>query len=83
MLDMKARDRMGARKYGLRHQSDNGRDHLVDAYQEVLDLALYIRAEIEKRKKRRAAARRRRALELVRARNRRPSDFESLHTPMR
>lgn len=32
--------------------ADNGRDHLVDAYQEALDLAVYLRAEIEKRKKR-------------------------------
>lgn len=50
MADMLERDAAGAAKYGIRHQHDNGRDHLVDAYQEALDLALYLRAEIEKRK---------------------------------
>lgn len=50
IADMHERDRMGAEKYGVRHQHDNRRDHLVDAYQEALDLALYLRAEIERRK---------------------------------
>jgi hypothetical protein len=50
IADMNERDEMGARKYGVRHQHDNGRDHLVDAYQEALDLCVYLRAEIEKRK---------------------------------
>lgn len=52
VADMKARDATGASKYGVRHQHDNGRDHLVDAYEEALDLAVYLRAEIEKRKAR-------------------------------
>lgn len=47
--DMKRRDAEGARKYGVRLQHDNGRDHLVDAYQEALDLAVYLRAAIAKR----------------------------------
>lgn len=51
VADMRERDSMGAKKYGVRHQHDNGRDHLVDSYQEVLDLACYLRAEIEKRKR--------------------------------
>lgn len=50
IIDMNARDEMGERKYGVRHQADNGRDHLQDAYEEALDLACYLRAEIEKRK---------------------------------
>lgn len=54
--DMWERDEMGARKYGVRHQHDNGRDHLVDGYQEVLDLACYMRAEIERRRTERARA---------------------------
>lgn len=29
--------------------ASNGRDHLVDAYQEALDLAVYLRAEIARR----------------------------------
>ena len=49
--DMNARDKMGEKKYGVRHQSDNGRNHLQDAYEEVLDLAVYLKAELMKRKK--------------------------------
>jgi len=48
--DMLKRDVQGEQKYARRHQHDNGRDHLIDAYQEVLDLACYLRAEIEKRR---------------------------------
>lgn len=48
--DMRERDEIGASKYGVRHQHDNGRDHLVDAYQEALDLCCYLRAEIERRR---------------------------------
>jgi len=50
MDDMLARDVEGRRKYGVAHQHDNGRDHLVDAYQEALDLCCYLRAELERRK---------------------------------
>ena len=39
----------GKQKYGTPLTADNGRDHLVDAYQEALDLAIYLRAEIERR----------------------------------
>ena len=49
VADMKERDRFGADKYGVQHQHDNGRDHLVDAYQELLDLTMYLRAEIAER----------------------------------
>jgi hypothetical protein len=48
--DMKARDAMGGAKYGVRHQHDNGRDHLIDLYQELLDGCCYVRAEIERRR---------------------------------
>jgi hypothetical protein len=48
--DMKARDDLGHRRYGVRHQYDNGRDHLLDAYEEALNLSVYLRGEIEKRK---------------------------------
>lgn len=47
--DMQQRDKAGFLKYGVRLQADNGRDHLIDAYQEALDLSVYLRAEIEKR----------------------------------
>lgn len=48
--DMKERDAEGRKKYGTPLQASNGRDALVDAYQEVLDLAVYLRQEIERRK---------------------------------
>jgi len=47
--DMQARDREGRRKYGTPLQTFNGRDALVDAYQEALDLVVYLRQAIEER----------------------------------
>jgi hypothetical protein len=49
LLDLGRRKAMGIAKYGMPHQHDNGRDHLVDAYQEALDLCVYLRAELERR----------------------------------
>jgi hypothetical protein len=54
MADMGARDAEGRRKYGTPLQPDNGRDALVDAYQEALDLVVYLRQEIWERAQRRA-----------------------------
>jgi hypothetical protein len=36
-------------RYGTLLQAGNGRDALVDAYQECLDLACYLRQAIEER----------------------------------
>lgn len=47
--DMRQRDFDGRRKYGTPLQASNGRDALVDAYQEALDLCVYLRQEIERR----------------------------------
>lgn len=47
--DMRQRDHVGREKYGTPLQAHNGRRPLVDAYQEVLDLAVYLRQEIEER----------------------------------
>lgn len=47
--DMQERDRIGREKYGTPLQPNNGRDSLVDAYQEALDLAVYLKNEIRKR----------------------------------
>ena len=47
--DMAERDRIGEQKYGTRLQPHNGRDFLVDAYQESLDLVVYLRGEIHQR----------------------------------
>jgi hypothetical protein len=47
--DMKDRREMGIKKYGVPLQTNNGRDALIDAYQELLDLLVYLRQEIEER----------------------------------
>ena len=49
LSDLQARSDMGKRKYGTRLRSENGRSALWDAYQEVLDLCMYLRQEIEER----------------------------------
>lgn len=49
VVDVLARKAMGLAKYGTRLQADNGRDALVDAYQELLDGACYLRQLIEER----------------------------------
>ena len=54
IADMQARDRVGRERYGTPLQPHNGRDALVDAYQEVLDLAVYVRQEIAEREDLRA-----------------------------
>ena len=48
VADMHARDAFGREKYGTPLTSDNGRDHLHDAYQEVLDECVYLRAAIDR-----------------------------------
>lgn len=50
--DMHDRDYMGRQKYGTPLRAGNGRDALVDAYQEALDLCVYLRQAIEERKQR-------------------------------
>lgn len=50
MADMKAKDQAGAEKYKTRLQPFNGRSALKDAYQENLDMGVYLRQEIEERK---------------------------------
>ena len=47
--DMAARDKVGRHRYGTPLQPHNGRDALVDAYQEALDLAVYLRQAIYER----------------------------------
>ena len=48
--DMKERRKVGIKKYQTPLQPNNGRNSLVDAYQEVLDLAVYLRQRIEEDK---------------------------------
>jgi len=49
LADMKERDEIGKQKYNTRLQPFNGRDSLVDAYQEALDLVVYLRQAIYER----------------------------------
>lgn len=46
LADMEARDAAGRAKYGVPLTAGNGRDHLVDLYQEVLDGIAYARGEM-------------------------------------
>lgn len=52
MADMRQRDESGLAKYSTRLQPHNGRDALVDAYQEALDLVVYLRQAIAERDRR-------------------------------
>jgi hypothetical protein len=49
MQDMAARDHLGRQRYGVPLQAHNGRDALIDAYQEILDAAVYLRQAIFER----------------------------------
>lgn len=45
--DMRDRDAVGRLRYGVPLTSRNGRDHLMDAYAEALDLVVYLAAELD------------------------------------
>lgn len=47
LADMAERKRIGMERYGVPLQPFNGRSALWDAYEEVLDLAVYLRQQIE------------------------------------
>ena len=47
--DLIDRSEIGKKKYGTVLESNNGRDALMDAYQEALDLCMYLRQVIEER----------------------------------
>jgi len=49
IADMRERDHVGRQRYGTPLQANNGRDALLDAYQEALDLVVYLRQAIEER----------------------------------
>lgn len=49
VADMKERDTTGRQRYGTPLQPHNGRDMLIDAYQEALDLSCYLRGAIYER----------------------------------
>ena len=47
LQDMEERRLHGIEKYGVPVQPYNGRDALIDSYQEVLDQCVYLRQAIE------------------------------------
>lgn len=49
ILDAIERDAFGQKKYGTRLQPHNGRDFLMDAYNEAQDLTVYLRGLIFER----------------------------------
>jgi hypothetical protein len=49
MADMQSRHELGIKRYGTPLQPHNGRDALRDAYEEALDLAVYLRTAIYER----------------------------------
>lgn len=50
MIDLQERKELGIKRYGTPLQAHNGRNSLVDAYQEALDLCIYLRQVIEEQK---------------------------------
>jgi len=50
IADMRERNRFGIEQYGTPLQAFNGRNALIDAYQEALDLVVYLRQKIEEDK---------------------------------
>jgi hypothetical protein len=51
LKDIKERDAFGKKKHGVRLQAFNKRDVLKDAYQEALDLVVYLRQVLYERDK--------------------------------
>lgn len=50
IADLEFREAAGEKKYGTPLMTDNGRDALVDAYQEALDLVMYLKQALMERK---------------------------------
>lgn len=48
--DIVERNRIGVERYGTSLQANNGRDALIDLYQELLDAVFYCRQMIEERR---------------------------------
>ncbi len=49
IADMEARDNVGRERYGRPLTANNGRDALLDAYEEALDLAVYLKQAMVER----------------------------------
>jgi hypothetical protein len=51
--DLEAREKLGQERYGTSLFAHNGRDALLDAYEEALDLACYLRQLMAERNEQR------------------------------
>jgi len=51
LIDLEERYEEGVRRYGVPLQPFNGRDPLQDAYEEAIDLALYLKQALMERDK--------------------------------
>lgn len=49
LKDLKSRAEVGREKYGTMLRANNGRDPLMDAYQESLDLTMYLKQALMER----------------------------------
>jgi hypothetical protein len=49
LADMRERDKLGRERYGKPLAANNGRKHLVDCYQELLDGVVYLCAYLDER----------------------------------
>ncbi len=49
VADMQGRDAVGRQRYGVPLQPHNGRDMLRDAFEEALDLCVYLRGLLYER----------------------------------
>ncbi len=49
IVDMRDRDDVGRKRYGVPLTSHNGRDSLIDAYQEMQDFTVYVRTWLDER----------------------------------
>lgn len=49
IADIKARREIGIKRYGTALQPFNGRDALLDAYEEAIDLAMYLKQALIER----------------------------------
>ena len=54
IADIENRKALGLKKYGTLLQPFNGRSFLQDAYEEVLDLSVYLRGKLEEERENRA-----------------------------
>ncbi len=49
--DMLSRKKLGKKRYGVFLQAENGRNALLDAYEEALDMCMYLKQKLEEETK--------------------------------